>query len=234
MGRNIRESIMPWETGSHPEVSHIKEEELRKTIRSIFFVEQILALLEVSKSEMTAFEFARKIELLFRILGPVYGRMEWEYLHRIVDIMWDLLYYSGAFPPPPQEIMETDGQIAVQFHNPIAKAQRSGDAESIMLSMNDLMPLLQPFPQILDRLDPDKVAAGIFDIRGVPAKWLRSDSELQAYQNAKQQQHEQELQMEQAQQLAGAAGKAAPALKVLQGGKGQSPATIPSPGPVPQ
>ncbi len=226
-GRPIRESIMPWETGSHPEVSNIKEEELRKTIKSIFYVDQILALLEVQKSEMTAFEFAKKIELLFRILGPVYGRMEWEYLHRIVDIMWDLLYYGGAFPPPPPEIQQTNGRIGVQFHNPIAKAQRSGDAEALTMALNDLGPLVQVFPQVFDRLDPQETADGIYDLRGVPAKWLRSDDQLKAFQDEKQKQHEQELAMQQAQGIANAAGKAAPMAKVLADNKGGS--TTPNP-----
>lgn len=218
-GRPIRDAIMPWETGSRPEVSHIVTEDLRKGIRSIFFVEQILALLEVNKSEMTAFEFARKIELLFRILGPVYGRMEWEYLFRIVDIMWDILYYAGEFPPPPPEIQMTDGQIGVQFHNPIAKAQRAGDAEALMMVMQDLGPLVQIFPQILDRMDPDKTADMIYDVRGLPALCLRNDQELDAFRAAKQKQHEQELAQEQLQGASKALGQAAPGLKVLQGGK---------------
>lgn len=228
-GQDIRHAIMPWETGSHPEVSQINEENLRKTIRSIFYVDQILALMEVQKSEMTAFEFAKKIELLFRILGPVYGRMEWEYLFRIVDIMWDLLYHAGAFPPPPPEIQQTNGRISMQFHNPIAKAQRSGDAEALTLALNDLGGLAQIFPQVFDRLDPQETADGIFDIRGLPAKWLRSDEQLKRYQAEKQKQQEQELAMQQAGQLADAAGKGAPMAKVLADSKnknGGAPAMV--------
>ena len=88
-GRPIRDVVVPFETGSHPEVSQIKEEELRKSIREIFYVDHILALLEVHKSEQTAFEFARKLELLFKLLGPVYGRLEHEFLNHIVEIMFD-------------------------------------------------------------------------------------------------------------------------------------------------
>jgi len=227
-GRDIRQSIMPFETGSHPEVSNINEENLRKTIRQIFYVDQILMLLEVQKSEMTAFEFAKKIELLFRLLGPVYGRMEWEYLYRIVDIMFDLQFNAGGFPPPPPEIYQTDGKIDVQFHNPIAKAQRSGDAESLMLALNDLQPLVGLFPDILDRLDPQLTADGIFDLRGVPAKWLRSDEELAQFRAAKAQQHQQELAMANAQQAAETIGKAGPGVKALSEARGGGTSPAPS------
>jgi head-to-tail connecting protein len=214
-GRPIKDSIMPFETGSHPEVSQIKEEELRKSIRTIFYVDQILALLEVSKSEMTAFEFARKIQLLFRIIGPVYGRLEWEYLHRTADIVFDLQYAAGAFPPPPPAVEQTTGDIGVQFQNPIAKAQREGDADALTMALNDLAPLAQMFPQTLDRLDPDLTANGIMDIRGVPSKWQRSDAQLAELRAARQKQDETDLELERVEQAAGAAGKAAPMLKAI-------------------
>jgi hypothetical protein len=209
---------MPFETGSRPEVSQIKEEELRRSIREIFYVDAIRQLLQVEKSEMTAFEFAKKIELLFRLLGPVYGRLEWEYLHRVIDITFDIQLSAGAFSPPPPEVYLTDGQIDIEFQNPIAKAQRAGDAEALMMAVTDLTPLGQLFPQVFDRLDPDRTADGILDLRGVPAKWQRSDKEIAAIRAARAEQDKQENALAQAEQAAGVASKAAPMLKLMQGG----------------
>ena len=208
-GQRIQDTIMPFQTGSHPEVSAIKEEELRKSIRQIFYVDQILALLEVQKTEMTAYEYAKKIELLFRLLGPVYGRLEWEFLHRLIDISFDVMLAAGAFSPPPEEVYESDGQIDVEFQNPIAKAQRTGDVEAITLAVNDLAPLGQIYPQVWDGFDPDKTRAHIFDIRGVPAKVTRSEEEIAAVREAKARQQQSELAM----------GKAAPMVKVMQEGQ---------------
>jgi hypothetical protein len=227
-GMRIQDVIMPFETGSRPEVSQLKEEELRKSIREIFYVDAIRQLLQVEKSEMTAFEFAKKIELLFRLLGPVYGRLEWEYLHRVVDITFDIQMQAGAFPPPPPEVFNTDGQIDVEFQNPIAKAQRAGDVEAFTMAVNDMAPMGQMFPQMFDIFDPDKSAKGIVDIRGVSAKWLRNDKEITALRAARQQQDQQDNALAQLEQAAGAAGKAAPALKMLQGGGAQGVAPAPA------
>ena len=218
-GRPIRDSIAPWETGSHPEVSHINEEELRRSIREIFHVDAIRQLLQVEKSEMTAFEFAKKIELLFRILGPVYGRLEWEYLHRVIDVVFDLQMQAGAFSPPPPEVYQTDGQIDVVFQNPIAKAQRAGDAEALALAIGDLAPLYQATqnPELFDRLDFSKTADGIYGMRGVPALWQRNDREIKLLREARQEQTEKENQIAQLEQLAGAAGKVTPAMKMMEG-----------------
>ncbi len=218
-GRPIRDTVMPFETGSHPEVSHIKEEELRTSIKQIFYVDQILKLLEVQKSEMTAFEFAKKIELLFKMLGPVYGRCEWELLYRQWELMWDIQTAAGAFPPPPPEMYQTDGLIDIEFHNPIAKAQRAGDAESVLMAVNDLAPLAQRYPEIFDRIDPQATADGVLDIRGFPAKWQRSDKAMAALQNERAAQTAKDSQMHDVTGMAEAAGKAAPALQLLTGGK---------------
>lgn len=218
-GQPIAQTIMPFQTGSHPEVSAIKEEELRKSIRQIFYVDQILALLEVQKTEMTAYEYAKKIELLFRLLGPVYGRLEWEYLYRIIDIAFDIMLDAGAFPPPPDEIFESDGEIDIEFQNPISKAQRAGDVEAINLAVQDLAPLGQIFPQVWDGLDPDKTRAHIFEVRGVPAKVTRSDEEIAAVREAKAQQEKSALALAEAHQAAEAMGKAAPMVKVMQEGQ---------------
>jgi len=212
-GQRIQDVIAPFETGSRPEVSAIKEEELRKSIRQIFFVDQILALMEIQKTEMTAFEFAKKIELLFRLLGPVYGRLEWEFLHRIIDISFDIMIAAGDFPDPPPEIAESDGQIDVEFQNPIAKAQRAGDVEAITLAINDLAPLAQFFPQIWDGFDPDKVREHVFSVRGVPAKVARNEDEVEAVREARQQQEQQQQQIEQAAQAAEILKNVAPAIK---------------------
>lgn len=215
-GQRIQDVIMPFQTGSRPEVTAIKEEELRKSIRQIFYVDQILALLEVQKTEMTAYEYAKKTELLFRLLGPVYGRLEWEFLHRIIDIAFDVMFTAGAFSPPPEEIFDTDGEIDVEFQNPIAKAQRAGDVEAINLAVQDLAPLGQIFPQVWDAFDPDKTRAHVFEIRGVPAKVTRSDEEIAAVREAKVKQDQAELAMAEAAQIAETMGKAAPMVKVLK------------------
>lgn len=217
-GQSIRDSIAPYETGSHPEVSQIKEEELRKSIRQIFFVDQILALMEVNKSEMTAFEFSKKIELLFRLMGPVYGRTEKEYLRRIWEIGFDVMWHANAFAPPPPEIFDTDGNIDVVFQNPIARAQRSADVESITMAVQDLAPLADRFPDLLDIFKPKDLARHVVRVRGVPAIVTNSDEEMQAIADARQQQLESEQALAETGSVAESAGKVAPFLKAMQEG----------------
>lgn len=217
-GRAVKDVIAPFETGSNPQLDQINEENLRKSIREIFYVDHILALLQVEKSEMTAFEFAKKMELLFKLMGPVYGRLEWEWLHKQIDILWDLQWEAKAFPPPPPEVMQGSGKIDIEFQNPLAKAQRSGDAEALQMLIGDVGPLTQVHPDMWDRLDADKAFAGVAETRGIPAKWLRSDKDMAALRSAKDQQNQQELALARLEQGAGAMGKAAPMVKLMKDG----------------
>lgn len=214
-GRPIADAIMPWQTGSNPEVSHINEEELRKTIRTIFFVEQILQLLEVNKSEMTAFEFAKKINLLFQILGPVYSRFVVELLYRVVDNIFELQYRAGDFSPPPASMQRGSGNIKLKFDNPIARAQRAGDAEGLAFALSDLGPLAQQYPDMFDWLDRDKAVPGIFALRGIPARWTNSLEQVEKIRAARAEQEAQDLQLARAKEMAEVAQKGAPMAKVL-------------------
>ena len=218
-GRPIKDVIMPYETGSHPEISMIKEEELRKSIRQIFFVEQILALMEIQKTEMTAFEFARKIELLFRLLGPVYGRLEWEWLMQMWDVAFDVMLEAGEFSPPPDVLFDSNGEIDVEFQNPIAKAQRVTDVEAITLALNDLAPMAQVYPEIWDGIDPDELRNFVAQTRGVPAKVLRNEQEIVAFRQARQERAEQDIALAQAREVADVAKGVAPIVKAVTGGQ---------------
>ena len=219
-GRPINEVIQPYQTGSHPEISQIKEEELRKSIRQIFFVDQILAMLEVNKSEMTAFEFAKKIELLFRLMGPVYGRTEWEYLYRVADNCFAIQSEARDLPPAPNSLREEGGGVALMFQNPLAKAQRSGDSEALLMAINDATPLAQHYPQMLDWIEPDETMVGIMGTRGVPARWQRNKRQVATLRKARDEQNQQDLALQQAAQVAAVAKDAAPTMQLLQGGGG--------------
>ena len=90
-----------------------------------------------------------------------------------------------------------------------------------MMAFNDIAILAEHDPSVLDRLEPDKSFLGILDIRGVPARWQRTDKQIAALRDARHKQQSQEQGVEQAGAVATAAGKAAPLLKMLAGGKDQ-------------
>lgn len=216
-GRPIQDVIMPFQSGSNPQVVNLKEEELRQSIREIFFVDTIRQLLQVSKSEMTAFEFQQKLSLLFSMISTVYGRLRREFLQTIIDIAWDLQFAEGDFPPPPREVWRSNGAIKAVFENPLDRAQRAGDVEALQHAIADLTPMAQILgPSVFDRLNPDKASDGVYMDRGVPADWLRNDDELAAKRTADVQAAQQQKQLAAVGQGAEALGKAAPFVEAIK------------------
>src|SRR5207244_576897 len=120
----------------------------------------------------------------------------WEYLYQTVDTTFDIAYHGKLFSPPPPQVNRTNGTLDVVFQNPIAKAQRSGEAEAVLLTMNDLAPLGQQFPQMFDRVDPDELALGVMTIRGLPAKWMRNDKEMKSLRDEKQKHDQAQIQQD--------------------------------------
>lgn len=225
-GLPIRDVIMPWQTGSSPEISQIKEEELRQSIKQIFFVAQVLQMLEVEKTQMTAYEFREKLNLLFGLLGPVYSSLETGFLRHRVETDFIRLYEEGVFSPPPDVLLEEgNNQIDIEFNNALSRAQKMGELDSMDLALLRLQPLIKTevelygFSEVMDWINRDKWSKRIFDIAGVPATVINSDQEVKGMREARTQSMMQKKQEEQAMMMAEGAGKAAPALKLLQGGQ---------------
>jgi hypothetical protein len=187
--------MQPFETGSHPEISQIKEEELRRSIRQLFFVDQILQMLQVEKPEMTAYEFAKKMEILFKILGPIYGRMQSEFLIPETELTFGLMYDAGAFPPPPPELDSDGTTIDVEFTSPLALAQRAGDVDAIRMTFGDIGAIALGDPEraeaMLENYDVDAAARIIGEVRGVPARILRSEKDRDQIRGARVQKMQQ-------------------------------------------
>jgi hypothetical protein len=74
---------------------------------------------------------------------------------------------------------------------------------------------LQNVAPVFDYLDTDNLVNHIKDVLGIPAKILRSKSEVQQIRAEQQQQMMQQQQMQQDMQTAEIANKAAPLAKVL-------------------
>jgi len=78
-----------------------------------------------------------------------------------------------------------------------------------------LMPLMQLDQGVADYLDTDGLAKHIIKITGTPAVVVRGDGEVAGIRANRAQAMQAEAEMAAAQQMAGAAGAAAPALRAV-------------------
>lgn len=195
------------------DISQIKEEELRGSIRNIYWSNQ----LELQQGpQMTAQEVMVRYEMMQRLLGPTLGRLEAELLNPVVKRVFGIMMRAGAFLPPPQELdayVNQGGTLDIEYESPIARAQRSGDATAVQSVIEFAAPMMEITPEILDNFDMDEVITMVSDVRGVPKKVMRAKEDVIALREERAAEQARIQKQEEMAMMAESAGKMAPAIK---------------------
>ena len=58
----------------------------------------------IGTQQMTATEINTRVEIIRQQLGPLYGRLQSEFLMPLLDRCFGLALRSGVLPPPPREL----------------------------------------------------------------------------------------------------------------------------------
>jgi hypothetical protein len=169
------DSMEPYESGARFDVSQLQREQLKQAIRSIFYVDQ----LELKESPaMTATEVQTRYELMQRLLGPTLGRLQSDYLDPLVQRTFNILYRSGQLGEPPEIVFENSGKLDIIYTGPLVRAQRADIAQGVMRWAATLAELSEIKPEVLDIPNWDEIAKELGSLEGVPAKLMRSDTDV--------------------------------------------------------
>lgn len=150
----------------------------------------------------TATEVHVRVGQIRQLLGPIYGRLQAEWLAPMVERCFGLMYRAGLFGEAPQSL--GGGSLKVKYNNPLARAQRLEDVAAIERLNGDLIGLAnlgQVAPgavAALDVIDFDANVRTIVEGLGVPMKNTRNAEELAQFRDARAKQ--QAAQQQQAKQ----------------------------------
>jgi hypothetical protein len=162
---------------------------------------------------MTATEVVQRTEEKMRLLGPVLGRLQAELLQPLITRCYNILARQEAFEVAPEFMQDID--IEIEYVSPLAKAQRSGDVQSALRLLELMQPLVGVDPSIIDYLDSDGLTKHMVKALSVPATAIRGDEEVAEIRQRRAALQQQQAELMQAQQVAEAAGNAAPALRAV-------------------
>lgn len=204
--------IEPLETKANLPWGEEKAEQKRKFIQQCFLVDWIR--MEKEGVEMTAYEVADRRDEKLRQLAPIFGRLVSELHGPMIARSYNLLNSHGKIPPCPVNIQKA--KLKVGYLSPAAQAQNSGKATGISRLLQDLAPMAQIDPGVMDAIDLDKTAQMLAIARGVPRVCLRSADELA-------QMRQQKAKMQQMQQLAKTAEPISKSVKNLADASANSP-----------
>ena len=168
-------------------------------VMDVYFVNQLQL---IDKREMTAQEVRARQAENARILAPIFGTLNYEFLARLIDRSMsildgeiDIVTNTTLLPKAPPSIRRQD--LKLKFVSPLAKAQRQHEGQSIAITLNAAMQWAQAKPEVLDNINWDTSIRLMSDIDGSPAAILNDEKVVQNIrdQRAAAIQRQQEVQM---------------------------------------
>jgi head-to-tail connecting protein len=180
-------------------VAFMSEDRIQAQIRKILLADQ---LQPQDGPAMTATEVHARINLIRQLLGPIYGRLQSEYLKPLVERCFGIAFRAGVLGPAPDSLR--DREFHIKFISPLARAQKLEEVSAIDQYVAGLMSVAEATqdPSVMDNVDLDAAARFRGEALGVPQSIIpkpddiakRRKMRLEAQQQAQQQQQAMELQ----------------------------------------
>jgi len=113
--------LMPLPGSSDPNFAQMTIMDLRMQIKALLFAEQ--AVDSASVQPQTAYELALKQQTLAQKIGPLFSRLQQEFLYPVIDRVTHILHTSGLLKKP-----DLDGMpIKFKYKSPLALAKGQQD-----------------------------------------------------------------------------------------------------------
>lgn len=192
------------DTGSDFNIAFSAEERLQAMIRKIMLADQ---LTPQDGPAMTATEVHARIQLIRQLLGPIYARLQAEYLQPLIERCFGIAYRAGVLGVAPESLRGKS--YVVRYVSPLARAQRMEEVTAIDQYVAGTLAVAEAHPEVLDTIDFDAAQKIRAEALGVPSKVVPDDAKLRQIRDARA---EQQQAAQQQAAMTEAAVKSAPTL----------------------
>lgn len=195
---NSVDSMKPLTPSSNFNLAEARIEKLQGQIRKTLMADQ---LQPQDGPSMTATEVHVRVDLIRQLLGPIYGRLQAEYLQPLIERCFGIAFRAGVFAPPPDSLAGRD--FTVTYQSPLARAQKLEEVSAIERFMGDVTVMAQVDPSVLDNVDTDEAARATGQGLGVPDRILRTKDQVVDFRQRKQAQQAQQQQAQMGMEVQG-------------------------------
>lgn len=152
--------------------------DIRAAIMEAFYLNK-LNLPPAGQADMTMYEASERVNEYIRQALPLFEPMEMDYNGQVCERTFGLLMRNGQFGSPfdmPEELQGKDVQYG--FVSPFTEASERVKAGQFMETKNILAEAIALDPSVAGMVNAREALRDV--LKGVaPAKWLRSDEEMQ-------------------------------------------------------
>ncbi|MGX6959677.1 MAG: portal protein [Rickettsia endosymbiont of Pentastiridius leporinus] len=180
------ENIMPTEH---------EQNQCRDAIFKAFYID--IFRMQKENKEMTAMEVQIRNEEQIRMMSPMVGRIETEFLNPLIKAIYSILTRYNKLP-----ILEglDSVQLDISYTSPITRSQKSSAISSIeqVIGFFQRSGISNLCPEIYDNINFDECFKMFFELRDAPQRVLKSEQEIM---QTRQQRKMAQMQQMQPQQL---------------------------------
>lgn len=152
-------------------------EDKRFQIRDIFHYHQLELPAREAVGEMTAYEVAKRVEQIYRALGPAAVQVQADVLNGLINRVFGIMLRKGALPALPEGL--EGQQLQIQYVGPMGMAARATEIEAIDRFIGDAMQLAEGGQQAaMDNVDLDAAQRYKAEITGVPELIVRDKDKV--------------------------------------------------------
>lgn len=205
---NSVDSMKPLKSGSDFNYAESKIARLQASIRKILMADQLQAQ---DGPAMTATEVHVRVALIRQLLGPVYGRLQAEYLQPMITRCFGIAYRAGVLGQAPESLAGRN--YSIRYISPLARSQKLEEVTAIDQFIEGAAAAAAIDPTVMDNVDLDEAQRIRGEALGVPSAVIRSKADVSARREQRAQEaqaaQQQEQQAAMQQQVAMAATKQA-------------------------
>ncbi len=209
--RDMKE-LAPFNSSARFDVQQMEIQRLQNNIKDYFYINQLM-LPPMQGSPATATEINARVQQLERVFGPTLSRIQTDMLTPALTRTFRILLRKGRLPKMPKIVADLKGNIDIEYLGSLAKSQEATNLQGVERWVGFIANTAQVHPEVLDIPDWDAMGKGTASMLGVPAKYVKSQAEIDKGRAETRAQQE----MMKRAQIAEQAGKANEAL-----GKGQA------------
>ena len=202
-------TITPIMTGGNLPVGFELAQEVRNRILQNFFIDQ----LQLNEGpQMTATEVRQRTEEKLRLLGPILGRQQSEFLKPLIDRVFGILMRKNELPPISESLQKKIGgkNLRVVYSSTIARVQKTSEAQNLLSALSALGPVLEANPNVMDNIDGDKAFKYFADMFSVPQTIMNNADKVEETRSQRMEAMAQQQQQEDATAEAEQLNKLAP------------------------
>lgn len=199
-------------------IQHLQEKilDLQDRIKRAYSADLFMMLERLEDKHMTAQEVLQRKQEQLQQLGPVVQRLQFEFLRKIIERVYNILDRAGILPQPEDAelaLLLSREEVTIEYISPLAQAQKMAGMTNIEQAIAFTGQLAQFDQSVLDKINWAKTIDSYFDMVGAPAGIKRTENEFEALQQQKARAMAEQKQQE---QLARTVQMAAPAAQAAK------------------